>query len=152
MITQTEQTEISDLVDRYFRALDARRFTDGWADGFLTEDIRMQTPLGAARGADAVRATEEALRRYERTQHMASGIVADMDASTARVSWNALMVHVHHDGMLFMVGGRFEAGLRRVADGWRFSRMTVQAIWTQGQPPLGIGEPAARQPSATRVG
>ncbi|MGW1024584.1 hypothetical protein ACWD4J_12885 [Streptomyces sp. NPDC002577] len=55
------------------------------------------------------------------------------------------MIHVHHDATLrengtitdalFTVGGRFEADLRRTPDGWRFSRVAVRPIWTEGQPP-----------------
>ncbi|OIK29014.1 nuclear transport factor 2 family protein [Streptomyces malaysiense] len=152
MTTQTDQSEITTLVDRYFRALDAREFTPGWADAFLAPDARMETPLGTSEGAAAVRATEEALGRYDRTQHLASGIVADTDAGTARASWNALMVHVRHDATLFQVGGVFEAELARTGDGWRFARMAVRAVWTQGRPPGGVGEAPARQPSAPRVG
>ncbi|WP_327231383.1 nuclear transport factor 2 family protein [Streptomyces murinus] len=158
MTTQTDQTEITALVDRFFRALDAREFTPGWVDGFLTPDARMKTPLGTAEGAAAVRATEEALGRYDRTQHLASGVVADTDegtdgaAGTARASWNALMVHVHHDATLFQVGGVFEAELTRTGDGWRFARMAVRAVWTQGRPPAGVARTPARQPSAPRVG
>ncbi|MEV7500241.1 nuclear transport factor 2 family protein [Streptomyces sp. NPDC093018] len=156
MTTQTDRTEITALVDRFFRALDAREFTPGWADGFLTPDARMQTPLGTAEGAAAVRATEEALGRYDRTQHLASGVVADTAegtaVGTARASWNALMVHVHHDATLFQVGGVFEATLTRTGDGWRFARMAVRAVWTQGRPPAGVAQTPARQPSAPRVG
>ncbi|RRQ77344.1 hypothetical protein CQW39_17275 [Streptomyces griseofuscus] len=158
MTTQTHQAEITELVDRFFRALDEREFPPGWADGFLTPDARMKTPLGTAEGAAAVRATEEALGRYDRTQHLASGVLADTDegtdgaAGTARASWNALMVHVHHDATLFQVGGVFEAELTRTGDGWRFARMAVRAVWAQGRPPAGVDRTPARQPSAPQVG
>ncbi|TWV30500.1 nuclear transport factor 2 family protein [Streptomyces misionensis] len=141
-----DRAEIGELVHRFFRALDERRFTPGWTAGLLTDDARMETPLGYSRGAAAVRATEEALGRYDRTQHLASGIIADVD-TTATASWNALMVHVRGDAP-FMVGGRFEAGLRRTAGGWRFDRMAVRAIWTQGEPPAAV----TAGPTAPRVG
>ena len=158
MTTQTDRTEITALVDRFFRALDAREFTPGWADGFLTPDARMKTPLGTAEGAAAVRATEEALGRYDRTQHLASGVIADTDegmdgaAGTARASWNALMVHVHHDATLFQVGGVFEAELTRTGDGWRFARPAVRAGGAPGRPPAEVARTPARQPSAPQVG
>ncbi|MGW1894741.1 nuclear transport factor 2 family protein [Streptomyces sp. NPDC002004] len=151
MTTQTDHTDITMLVDRFFQALDKRKFAAGWAGDFLTGDARMETPLGVSQGTQAVSATEEALGRYVRTQHIASGIITDTDAAAeqATASWNALMTHVHHDATLekrggdadplFTVGGRFEADLRRTPNGWRFSRMTVRPIWTKGQPPLGLG-------------
>lgn len=151
MTTQMDHAEISMLVDRLFRALDERKFAADWARDLLTDDARMETPLGVSEGAEALRATEEALGRYDRTQHIASGVITDTDAvgERATASWNALMTHVHHDAALqdlggeadplFTVGGRFEAELRRTPDGWRFSRIAVRPVWTKGQPPLGVG-------------
>ncbi|MER6113798.1 nuclear transport factor 2 family protein [Streptomyces hirsutus] len=151
MTTHTDHAEISILVDRLFQALDERKFAADWARDFLTDDVHMETPLGASQGTDAIRATEEALGRYDRTQHIASGIIADANAEMGRAtaSWNALMTHVHHDATLqeygadadplFTVGGRFKADLRRTPNGWRFSRIAVRPIWTKGQPPLGVG-------------
>ncbi|WP_439943533.1 hypothetical protein [Streptomyces sp. BBFR115] len=86
MTTRTDHAEISTLIDRFFKALDDREFTaDRWR-------------------ADALRATEEALERYERTQHIAGGVLVDADADAgavgASVSWNALMTHVHRAATL----------------------------------------------------
>ncbi|MDT0467834.1 nuclear transport factor 2 family protein [Streptomyces gibsoniae] len=151
MTAQHDHAEITLLVDRFFRALDERTFASGWTDDFLTEDSGMETPLGTFHGADAVRATEEALGRYDRTQHLVSGVVVDAAAGADRAaaSWNALMTHVHNDATLreygagtdplFTVGGRFDAELRRTSAGWRFSHVTVRPIWTRGRPPLGVG-------------
>ncbi|MFF9312213.1 nuclear transport factor 2 family protein [Streptomyces sp. NPDC014748] len=152
MTTRTDHAEISMLVDRFFKALDNRELTaDRWRGPFM-DDVRMETPLGTSQGADAVRATEEALERYERTQHIAGGVLVDADADAgavgASVSWNALMTHVHRAATLqarggdadplFAAGGRFEAVVRRTADGWRFSRIVVRPICTKGRPPVGV--------------
>ncbi|GGW63300.1 nuclear transport factor 2 family protein [Streptomyces xantholiticus] len=140
MTPQTDHIEITTLVSRLFRALDARKFADGWADGYFTGDIRMIAPVGVYDGPAAVQGTEEAVGRFARTQHMASDVLTDVDSAsgTARASWNALMVHLHHEGPdpLFTVGGRYEADLRRTDDGWRFRRMSVEAVWTTGRPPV----------------
>ncbi|MGW3494394.1 nuclear transport factor 2 family protein [Streptomyces sp. NPDC001020] len=150
MTTQTDHAEISMLVDRFFHVMDERKFAAGWGGDFFTDDALEVTPLGTFQGPEVSRATEEALGRFDRTQHIASGILtdADSDAQRATASWNALMTHVHRDATLqergsgadplFIVGGRFEADLRRTPDGWRFNRMTVRPIWTKGQPPLGV--------------
>ncbi|MFJ4472378.1 nuclear transport factor 2 family protein [Streptomyces sp. NPDC089424] len=125
------------LVHRLFRALDAREFAPGWMGGLATEDVRMETPVGAAEGVTAVgQLAVEAVERFVRTQHMASGILVDAEGERADVSWNAHMTHVHEDGSLFTVGGRFDAEVRRTPDGWRFSRMAVRPVWTQGRPPV----------------
>ncbi|MBV7698637.1 nuclear transport factor 2 family protein [Streptomyces sp. TRM70350] len=128
--------EIQALVHRLFRALDARDFAVGWMRDLATDDVRMETPVGTADGVDAVgRLSEEAVGRFVRTQHMASGILVDVEGDRADASWNAHMTHVHDDGSLFTVGGRFDAEVRRTPGGWRFSRMAVRPVWTQGRAP-----------------
>lgn len=147
----TENAEISTLVHRFFRALDEREFAAGWMRDFVTDDVRMETPLGTTENADSGgAAAQEALGRYDRTQHIASGVLADVDAGGGRAtaSWNALMTHVHHDATLqalgadadplFTVGGFYEADVLRTPDGWRFGRVAVRPVWTKGQPPLGV--------------
>ncbi|MFI9613560.1 hypothetical protein ACIHCM_18155 [Streptomyces sp. NPDC052023] len=42
-------TAVQNLVHRLFRALDARDFAPGWMGGLATEDVRMETPVGAAK-------------------------------------------------------------------------------------------------------
>ena len=107
MTTQTDHAEISMLVDRFFLVLDERKFAADWTRDFLTDDARMETPLGTSQGAEAIRAAEEALERYDRTQHIASGIITDAAAGAERAtaSWNGLMTHVHHDATLQERGG-----------------------------------------------
>ncbi|MFI9149809.1 nuclear transport factor 2 family protein [Streptomyces sp. NPDC053367] len=134
------QAEIETLVHRLFRALDARDFTPGWMRPYVTEDVLMETPLGAGAGAAAARDAEVALGRYVRTQHIASGVLVDAAGERASASWNALMTHVHADESAFSVGGVWEGDLRRTADGWRFERVSVRAVWTQGRPPAGVGD------------
>ncbi|MGW1024583.1 nuclear transport factor 2 family protein [Streptomyces sp. NPDC002577] len=88
MTTHADHAEISTLDHRLFRALDERKSTSGWARDLLTDDVHMETPLGTSQGPDAVRATEEALGRYDRTQHIASGAIVDAgtEAATATAS------------------------------------------------------------------
>ncbi|MFJ5086940.1 MULTISPECIES: nuclear transport factor 2 family protein [unclassified Streptomyces] len=140
MTARTDQAEITALVDRFFLALDTREFTPGWARPYLTDDASMAAPVGSTRGAEAVRTAETALLRFAGTQHFASGVVTDAAFGTdhATASWNAYMVHIHHSPApdpLFVVGGRWEATLRRTAEGWRFTTMAVHVVWTRGEPP-----------------
>lgn len=148
MTTQTDHTEISMLISRFFRVLDERKFEGDRARSYFTDDVRTVTPIGASDGIEAMEHTSEALERYARTQHIASDVLVDVEAVSgrARASWNALMTHVHHDttlqsrgedaNPLFTVGGYYEAELRRMREGRRISRMSVRAIWTTGEPPV----------------
>lgn len=146
--SQTDHDALSLLVSRFFRSLDERKFDDEWASAYFTDDIHGESPLGAGVGREALlRHTAEAIERFARTQHIATDVVSETaaDEATATVSWNALMTHVHHDATLedrgpdanplFTVGGYYRAEARRTPDGWRFCRMAVEALWTQGEPP-----------------
>ncbi|MBT2441840.1 nuclear transport factor 2 family protein [Streptomyces sp. ISL-36] len=140
--------EITTLISGFFRAMDERRFEEGWARAYFTDDLRTTTPLGVAEGADAVRGVEEAVGRFAATLHLSSDVVvrAEPGARTADVSWNAHMTHVHLDSTLrargegadplFTVGGVYEGEFRRTDSGWRVSRMSVRAVWTTGEPPV----------------
>ncbi|MET9729162.1 nuclear transport factor 2 family protein [Streptomyces sp. NPDC006458] len=139
MSTPEEIREIDTLVHRFFRALDARDFASGWMRPYVTGDARMETPLGVSAGAEAVRAAETALGRFVRTQHIASGLLAEIDGDRATASWNALMTHVHADESVFTVGGFYEGDQVRTGGGWRFERVAVRAVWTRGRPPVGVG-------------
>ncbi|MFG3044923.1 nuclear transport factor 2 family protein [Streptomyces sp. NPDC048241] len=140
--------EISALISGFFRVLDERKFEEGWAGAFFTDDVRTATPVGTAEGADAVRLTEEALGRFKATLHLSSDVIVRRapGARTADVSWNAHMTHVHLDSTLrargegadplFTVGGVWEAEFWLTGGGWRMSRTLVRPVWTTGEPPV----------------
>ncbi|MET9366196.1 nuclear transport factor 2 family protein [Streptomyces sp. NPDC006632] len=148
--------EVTALISGFFRTQDERRFDEGWAGAYFTDDLRTTTPLGVAEGADAVRHVEEAIGRFAATLHVSSDVLvrAEPGARTAHASWNAHMTHVHLDSTLqargeganplFTVGGIYEAELRRTERGWRISRMSVRAVWITGEPPVLPDEAATR--------
>ncbi|MEV5826746.1 nuclear transport factor 2 family protein [Spirillospora sp. NPDC052242] len=144
-----DRVEIVELVDRFMASLDERNFDDEWARRFHTSDVTMEAPVGDVVGLDGLaESTRVALERFERTQHLSSNHIVDLDGDRAAVRWNALMVHVHlastaeargeEPGVHFDVGGRFDAEAVRTADGWRFRRMDVRPVWFNGRPPIGM--------------
>lgn len=162
--------EIATLISGFFRALDERRFDEGWADAYFTDDLRVTTPVGVAEGAEAIRLSEEAVGRFARTLHLSSDVLVRTDPGgrAADVSWNAHMTHVHRESTLrargegadplFTVGGVYEGRFVRTGSGWRVSRMTVRAVWTTGRPPnlpaevaARVGEPTGAEAPATQA-
>lgn len=144
-----DRMEIVELADRFMVSLDERNFDDEWVRRFHTSDFTMESPVGDVVGLDGLaESTRVAMERYERTQHLASNHIVDLDGDRAVVRWNALMVHVHltstaaargeDPGVHFDVGGRFDAEAVRTADGWRFRRMDVLPVWFNGRPPVGM--------------
>ncbi|MFI9720565.1 nuclear transport factor 2 family protein [Streptomyces sp. NPDC052396] len=134
----TDHTEITGLIDRYLRSLDEARFDDAWARGLFTADIRISTPVGDQQGLDGLAEAERAtMAKFRRTQHIGTNHLIDLDGDRATVRWNALMTHVHLDTAdgRFVVGGTFSGEVVRTDAGWRFRRLEVRAVWTQGEGP-----------------
>ncbi|MGC4946469.1 nuclear transport factor 2 family protein [Streptomyces sp. DT224] len=156
-----DHIEIATLISGFFRALDERRFEEGWAGAYFTDDLQVTTPVGTATGADAIRLAEEAVNRFAATLHISSDVLVRPapDARTADVTWNAHMTHVHRDSTLrsrgegadplFTVGGVYEARFRRMDEGWRATRVGVRAVWTAGEPPVLRAGGAAHVAQAT---
>ncbi|MGP3971610.1 nuclear transport factor 2 family protein [Streptomyces sp. 6N223] len=142
-----DRAEITDLVDRYLRSLDERdAFDEEWARSLATEDVRSETPVGPAQGRSALaQHTQGALAQFARTQHVGANPVIELSGDAATVRLNALMTHIHPDelherlGERFIVGGVIEGGLARTEEGWRFRRITIRVVWTDGHPPLRPG-------------
>ncbi|MEU1275492.1 nuclear transport factor 2 family protein [Streptomyces sp. NPDC005799] len=148
MTTQEDNTAITVLIGRFFRTLNERRFEGDWGKEFFTDDVIAESPHGAARGAAAVRQSQQAVEDWAAIQYMNTDILIEADAAgpdSATASWNSLMTHIHHESTLeklgqgldplFTVGGVWDVDLRRTADGWRFSRTSVRPIWMSGTAP-----------------
>ncbi|MDT0309482.1 nuclear transport factor 2 family protein [Streptomyces sp. DSM 44917] len=141
--TTTDHEAIAQLISRFFRFMDERRFAGAWAADYFTEDIRMEAPAATAEdAATAQRLVTEALERFARTQHISADVLTRVDtaAGTATASWNALMTHIHPEGAAaqgaFTVGGHCTADLRRTPEGWRFRSLSIAPVWTTGTPPV----------------
>ncbi|MCC3771625.1 nuclear transport factor 2 family protein [Streptomyces sp. UNOC14_S4] len=148
-----DRAEITGLVDRYLLSLDTLPggdgFDDEWARSFFTEDVEISSPVGEHRGIEGLAESERAtMAKFERTQHIGTNYLIGLDGDRATVRWNALMTHVHlastqaargaEPGGHFDVGGTFTGEAVRTADGWRFRRLDIRAVWTNGQGPLAL--------------
>ncbi|MFE7312139.1 nuclear transport factor 2 family protein [Streptomyces sp. NPDC057555] len=153
-----DRAEITGLIDRYLLSLDTLPggdgFDDDWARSLFTEDIEITSPVGEYRGIKGLAASEQAtMAKFARTQHLGANCLIGLDGDRATVRWNALMTHVHlpstqaargaEPGGHFDVGGTFTGEVVRTADGWRFRRLEIRAVWTNGQGPLALTPQAA---------
>ncbi|MEU3342449.1 nuclear transport factor 2 family protein [Streptomyces sp. NPDC006668] len=148
MTTQEDDTAITVLIGRFFRTLNERRFEGDWGKEFFTDDVIAESPHGSARGAAAVRQSQQAVEDWAAIQYMNTDILIEAGGAgpdSATASWNSLMTHIHHESALeklgqgldplFTVGGVWDVDLRRTTDGWRFSRTSVRPIWMSGTAP-----------------
>jgi hypothetical protein len=147
-----DRAEISDLVDRFSRDLDdytleERRFDVAWVRSYFTEDASVEYPVGSATGAERIAALIDGrgMAPFQRTQHVTTNYVIDLDGDRASVRFNLIATHVHAEdvrqrlgeplGAHFTVGDYYEGETVRTDAGWRFSRQALHVTWTEGRPP-----------------
>jgi hypothetical protein len=132
-----DRADLIDLVARLGRWLDERRFDDG--DEIFTDDATVETPGGRAQGRQAL--TAQARRnhiRYDRTQHVTSNILVDLDGDRATVRSNLIATFVRDSATsepALTIGERYRFQAVRGPEGWRFSKIEVTPVWRSGEPP-----------------
>jgi ketosteroid isomerase-like protein len=79
--------------------------------------------------ADLVGGWAEMLDRLEATQHLIANQVVVIDGDAARAAANVTATHVAPGGSQWVVGGRYDFGVRRASDGWRIAALTLTVAW-----------------------
>lgn len=140
-----QRAEIGALLDRYLLSLDENRIDDAWSRSIFTADVRIEFPVSHHEGVDGLATYHrEALAKFERTQHLNSGAVIDLDGDRATVRANLISTHVLRSvpvppgadwASLFTTGTYVDGEARRTADGWRFRRLSFRLVWATGNPP-----------------
>ncbi|MBG0852938.1 nuclear transport factor 2 family protein [Streptomyces spinoverrucosus] len=134
----TDRADISDLMSRYLHSLDEGVFDEEWARAFHTEDVTAEWPIGVVHGRDALlEHIQRGMAPFDRTVHMGTDAVIEIDGDRATVRGNQLSTHVLADGSdgIFISAGRADSELVRTADGWRISATSLRVVWTRGTPP-----------------
>lgn len=134
----TDRAEITDLMDRYLRSLDDGVLDEEWARAFHTEDVTAEMPIGTVHGRDALLSrVRRGMALFERTVHLGTNTVIEIDGSRASARGAQLSTHVLADGSgsVFVSAGHTDTELIRTPDGWRISASTLRVVWTQGPPP-----------------
>lgn len=138
-----DRDAIARLVHRLGVALDEGRFEH--LRSIFTPDATASTPGGTASGIDAVVA--QASRNHTPdsvTQHVITGVLADVDesGSAAAVRANLVVVFADRAGggpiappATFTLGETYRFTAARTAAGWRLSRVETVPLWRLGDPP-----------------
>lgn len=134
-----DRAAISDLLVDFARALDDQDW-NAYAANYAEDGVLDIAPTISHRGrsglADFVAAS---LGRYAGTHHLSSNhaITIDGDRATARSYllaahvFDAEQPHRHADG-----AGWYLCRLRRTAQGWRFTHVTLEIRYVAGEPLL----------------
>lgn len=126
----TDRTEIAELVSRLGLWLDEKRFDD--ASSILLDDVTVKTRIGTVRGIDAAAAHARQHHSEERTHHVITDVVIDLDGDRADVQANliATFVPIASEPEIHRTAGeryRFEAA--RTPQGWRLTRVEASPVW-----------------------
>ncbi|KAB2346080.1 nuclear transport factor 2 family protein [Actinomadura rudentiformis] len=134
----TDRAELTDLLTRQGLWLDEQRFDD--ADTIFTPDATVETQSGRSQGLQALAARARRVHsQFERTQHVISNVLIDLDGDEASVRANLVATFVRDATSPepdLAVGERYRFGAVRTPAGWRFSSVTVTPVWRTGEPPV----------------
>jgi SnoaL-like domain len=133
-----DRLEIQDVEHRYCTALDRRdwnlllsAFTPDLVVDYLDQGGLKNGPdelLDHLRGG---------LEGLTANQHLIANITAEVKGDEADVVCYVHAPHVFEgapDGEVFMIGGEYHDKVVRTDEGWRISRKTLHATWTDGNP------------------
>jgi hypothetical protein len=91
-----DRAAVAELLDRFIVALDDHELDDAWLRSVITDDVRFEFPLGQHEGVEGLAAfLERPMARFERTHHLASPAVVDVDGDRATLRANMIAAHVH---------------------------------------------------------
>ncbi|MFN8474666.1 MAG: nuclear transport factor 2 family protein [Anaerolineae bacterium] len=137
-----DRLEISDLLSRYFRAIDDKGLDLTIVEATFLEDGRVVRPNGSALNGwqEILDGQNTSFARFRATHHVITDHVIDIQGDTAKLQANVTAMHLwgyeHLDpnslDSHFLAGGVLTALAKRTSDGWRFSEMTNRNVWRTG--------------------
>jgi SnoaL-like protein len=111
-----DRQAIADVVSRLGLWLDGDTTLDQ-ARAILAEDVSISTPGGVVQGIEP--AVEQAARNHtEKTQHVITNLLVDLDGDTAKVGANSIITFPDRT-----LTGRYAFETRRTPEGWRLTRI-----------------------------
>lgn len=133
---------ISELLIRYFRALDEKDFTLETMESIFTSDVSIERPNGSVLHgpADILSNQKESFTRFKATQHLLVGCDVQLNDATAHVRGNVIALHLWADGYgepdqdenYFLAGGVLTATAERTNAGWRIRSLRNEVVWRRG--------------------
>jgi len=136
------KSEITSIVNSYFRALDEKNFDAQQFASIFTPQAKVTRPNGASLiGPEEISAShEKSFSRFEGSQHFVAGHDISLDGSTANVRANLIAMHMWQGSKtdankldnFFIAGGVMHATLMQSDGQWRISQMSNAVLWRAG--------------------
>jgi hypothetical protein len=137
--------EITEVINRYFAALDQKQFDVTTMSQIFADDARIVRPNGAVTtGPQEIGDSHShSLSRFRATQHLTSSfIIALIDDTSAEFRANLVAMHLWADGHgdpnadpndnYFLAGGVITGHVILGASGWRITEISNRVIWRRG--------------------
>jgi len=136
------KSEITSIVNSYFRALDEKNFDAEHFAAICTPDAKVTRPNGAALiGPEEISAShKKSFIRFEGSQHFVTGHDISLDGNTANVRANLIAMHMWQGSKsdankldnFFIGGGVVHATLIQSHGHWKISQMSNVVLWRAG--------------------
>jgi uncharacterized protein (TIGR02246 family) len=132
-----DRAAISDLIVDFARSLDDQDWA-GYAANYAEDGVLAVAPTITHTGRDGLAEfVAGSLGRYAGTHHLSSNHAIDVDGDTATARSYLVAAHVfdaaephrHADG-----AGWYRYRLRRTAEGWRFTHVSLEIRYVSGEP------------------
>lgn len=132
-----DRGDITQLVYRFYAYMEEGRFDD--LDAVLSKDVVVSTPgMGVTEGQEAVIASaEEGAKMEDRTQHVVTNVLIDVDGDKAKVRANVdqlLGSSTTPKGKIapvpdLTISSLMRYEMVRTSEGWRVSRIEGDVLW-----------------------
>ena len=138
----TDRTEITDVVNSYFRALDEKHFDAKHFAAIFTAEAKATRPNGSSMiGPDEISTSHaRSFKRFESSQHLVAvhDISVSGNRATARANlvamhmWQGSNTNANNVDNFFIAGGVIHATLVRADGQWKISQMSNNVTWRAG--------------------
>lgn len=136
------KSEITSVVNGYFRALDEKKFDAQHFVSLFTAEAKVTRPNGMSLiGPEEIRAShQQSFIRFESSQHIVTGHEIQIEGSTATVRANIIAMHMWQGSNtdasnpqnFFIAGGVVRATLAQTDEEWKISQVSNTVVWRAG--------------------
>jgi len=138
-----EQTQISNLLVRYFRAIDDKQLDKKIVEATFTKDAQIVKPNGAISigHKNILEGQIKSFARFQATQHTTSDWIIELDNDKATIRTNLTAMHIWADiaenpslkGKNFHAGGVLLTKAIKTDNRWYINEWVFRNVWRTGE-------------------
>ena len=138
-----EKTRISDLLIRYFSAIDDKQLDLSIIENTFAIDATIMRPNGSALVGhkDIFDSQKKSFERFKATHHVTSDYIIDFDNDRATIRANLTAMHLwadnennpSHNNKHFLAGAIIITKAVKINDNWRICDLVNQNVWRTGE-------------------